>query len=192
MMPSRRALSTPAVATLPAIPSRPPRTSWKRWPPSLPHFGGRLPAGRGRDGGPGIGHRRFLRRDEGDDGHLWAGLLADDRAAGLASMAEIPIVIVNAQRSGPSTGMPTKLEQSDLFQALYGGHGDFPRIVVAPASVQNCFRVSVLAFSLAEKYQCPVILLSDQSLFPPDGDHRAGGRGCLPNPGSPAARRREP
>ncbi len=83
---------------------------------------------------------------------------------GLASMSEIPIVIVDAQRSGPSTGMPTKLEQGDLFQALYGGHGDFPRIVVAPASVQNCFRVSVLAFSLAEKYQCPVILLSDQSL----------------------------
>ncbi|MFB3094183.1 MAG: 2-oxoacid:acceptor oxidoreductase family protein, partial [Dehalococcoidia bacterium] len=83
---------------------------------------------------------------------------------GLSSMAEIPIVIVNAQRSGPSTGMPTKLEQSDLFQALYGGHGDFPRIVLAPASVQNCFRVTVLAFGLAEKYQCPVILLSDQSL----------------------------
>jgi 2-oxoglutarate ferredoxin oxidoreductase subunit alpha len=83
---------------------------------------------------------------------------------GLASMAEIPLVIVNAQRSGPSTGMPTKLEQSDLFHALYGGHGDLPRIVLAPASVQNCFRVSVLAFGLAEKYQCPVILLSDQSL----------------------------
>ena len=83
---------------------------------------------------------------------------------GLASMAEIPLVIVNSQRSGPSTGMPTKLEQGDLFQALYGGHGDFPRIVLAPASVQNCFRVSVLAFGLAEKYQCPVILLSDQSL----------------------------
>src|SRR3990172_9475081 len=83
---------------------------------------------------------------------------------GLASMTEVPLVIVDAQRAGPSTGMPTKLEQGDLFQALYGGHGDFPRIVVAPASVQNCFRVSVLAFSLAEKYQCPVILLSDQSL----------------------------
>ena len=83
---------------------------------------------------------------------------------GLASMAEIPIVIVDAQRAGPSTGMPTKLEQGDLFQAIYGGHGDFPRIVLAPASVQNCFRVSVLAFSLAEKYQCPVIILSDQSL----------------------------
>ena len=83
---------------------------------------------------------------------------------GLASMTEVPLVIVDAQRAGPSTGMATKLEQGDLFQALYGGHGDFPRIVVAPASVQNCFRVSVLAFSLAEKYQCPVILLSDQSL----------------------------
>jgi 2-oxoglutarate ferredoxin oxidoreductase subunit alpha len=83
---------------------------------------------------------------------------------GLASMAELPIVIVDAQRAGPSTGMPTKLEQGDFFQAVYGGHGDFPRIVVAPGSVQNCFRVSVLAFSLAEKYQCPVILLSDQSL----------------------------
>lgn len=83
---------------------------------------------------------------------------------GLASMAEIPIVIVDAQRSGPSTGMPTKLEQGDLFQALYGGHGDFPRIVLAPASVRNCLRVSVLAFGLAERYQCPVILLSDQSL----------------------------
>ncbi|TEU00786.1 MAG: 2-oxoacid:acceptor oxidoreductase subunit alpha, partial [Dehalococcoidia bacterium] len=83
---------------------------------------------------------------------------------GLASMAEIPIVIVDAQRSGPSTGMPTKLEQGDLFQAIYGGHGDFPRIVLAPASVHNCFRVSGLAFGLAEKYQCPVIILSDQSL----------------------------
>ena len=83
---------------------------------------------------------------------------------GLSSMAELPLVIVDAQRSGPSTGMATKLEQGDLFQALYGGHGDFPRIVMAPGSVQNCFRVSALAFGLAEKYQCPAILLSDQSL----------------------------
>ena len=83
---------------------------------------------------------------------------------GLSSMAEIPVVIVNAQRSGPSTGMPTKLEQSDLFHALYGGHGDFPRIVLAPASVQNCFRVTVLAFGLAERFQMPVIIMSDQSL----------------------------
>ncbi|HZP26162.1 MAG TPA: 2-oxoacid:acceptor oxidoreductase subunit alpha, partial [Dehalococcoidia bacterium] len=83
---------------------------------------------------------------------------------GLSSMTETPVVIVDAQRSGPSTGMPTKLEQSDLFHALYAGHGDFPRFVVAPGSVEDCFRVAVLAFNLAEKYQCPTILLSDQSL----------------------------
>lgn len=83
---------------------------------------------------------------------------------GLAAMTEIPIVLVDAQRSGPSTGMPTKLEQGDLFQALYAGHGDFPRIVVAPGSVADCLRQTVMAFNLAEKYQCPVILLSDQSL----------------------------
>jgi 2-oxoglutarate ferredoxin oxidoreductase subunit alpha len=83
---------------------------------------------------------------------------------GLASMTEIPIVIVDAQRSGPSTGMPTKLEQADLFQALYAGHGDLPRIVIAAASVEDCLRQAVLAFSLAETYQCPVILLTDQSL----------------------------
>jgi len=83
---------------------------------------------------------------------------------GLASMTEIPIVIVDAQRSGPSTGMPTKLEQGDLFQALYAGHGDFPRIVIAPGSVEDCLKQAVLAFNMAEKYQCPVILLSDQSL----------------------------
>ncbi len=83
---------------------------------------------------------------------------------GLSSMTEIPVVLVDSQRSGPSTGMPTRLEQSDLFQALYGGHGDFPRIVIAPASVEDCLCRTVYAFNLAEKYQMPVILLSDQSL----------------------------
>jgi 2-oxoglutarate/2-oxoacid ferredoxin oxidoreductase subunit alpha len=83
---------------------------------------------------------------------------------GLASMTELPLVLVDAQRSGPSTGMPTKLEQADLFQALYGGHGDFPRIVLAPASVEDCLYRAVHAFNLAEKYQMPVIVLSDQSL----------------------------
>jgi 2-oxoglutarate ferredoxin oxidoreductase subunit alpha len=92
------------------------------------------------------------------------GLSLMTELLGLASMSEIPLVVVDSQRSGPSTGMPTKLEQSDLFHALYGGHGDLPRIVVAPGSVQNCFRVSALALGLAEKYQSPVILLSDQSL----------------------------
>jgi 2-oxoglutarate ferredoxin oxidoreductase subunit alpha len=83
---------------------------------------------------------------------------------GLAGMSEIPLVIVDAQRSGPSTGMPTKLEQSDLNHALYGGHGDFPRVVIAPGSVEDCFRQIVRAFNIAWKYQVPVIFLSDQSL----------------------------
>ncbi len=83
---------------------------------------------------------------------------------GLASMEEIPVVIVDAQRSGPSTGMPSKMEQGDLNLALYGAHGDAPRIVLAPTSVEDCFYLTVRAFNLAEKYQMPVILLSDQSL----------------------------
>src|SRR4030043_1072197 len=72
---------------------------------------------------------------------------------GLSSMTGMPVVLVDAQRSGPSTGLPTKLEQSDLFHALYGGHGDFPRIVIAPASVQDCLSRTVHAFHLARKYR---------------------------------------
>lgn len=83
---------------------------------------------------------------------------------GVASMAEIPILIVNVQRGGPSTGLPTKTEQSDLNHAIYGGHGDMPRIVVAPGNVEDCFYQTVRAVNLAERYQLPVIVLSDQSL----------------------------
>ena len=83
---------------------------------------------------------------------------------GFASMAELPIVIADVQRGGPSTGLPTKSEQSDLFLAAMGGHGDFPRIVLAAASVEDCFYLTVEAFNLAERYQIPVILLSDAAL----------------------------
>jgi 2-oxoglutarate ferredoxin oxidoreductase subunit alpha len=83
---------------------------------------------------------------------------------GLSSMAELPAVIVDAQRAGPSTGMPTKMEQSDLSFALYGGHGDTPRMIVAPANVSDCYDLTVMAFNMAERYQMPVIILSDQSL----------------------------
>jgi len=83
---------------------------------------------------------------------------------GLASMAELPVVVVDAQRAGPSTGMPTKMEQSDLNLALYGSHGDAPRIVLAPRSVEDAFYQMIRAFNLAETYQMPVIVLSDQSL----------------------------
>jgi 2-oxoglutarate ferredoxin oxidoreductase subunit alpha len=85
-------------------------------------------------------------------------------AIGFASMAEIPVVIVDAQRGGPSTGLPTKTEQSDLNIAVYGGHGDSPRIVLAPASVAECFHLTAWGFNLAEQYQIPAIILTDYSL----------------------------
>ncbi len=83
---------------------------------------------------------------------------------GLASMAEIPLVVINVQRAGPSTGLPTKTSQGDLFLALYGGHGDAPRFVLAPDSVKDTYFQMIYAFSLAERYQMPVIVLADQSM----------------------------
>ncbi len=82
----------------------------------------------------------------------------------LASMAEIPVVIADIQRAGPSTGMPTKAEQSDLYHALFAGHGEAPRIVLATANVEDCFYLTIEAFNMAERFQVPVILLSDQAL----------------------------
>jgi 2-oxoglutarate/2-oxoacid ferredoxin oxidoreductase subunit alpha len=83
---------------------------------------------------------------------------------GLATMAEIPCVIVDAQRAGPSTGMPTKMEQGDFNLAAFGVHGDAPRIVLAPGDVEECMYYMIHAFNLAEKYQVPVLYLTDQSL----------------------------
>lgn len=76
--------------------------------------------------------------------------------------SETPIVIVNVQRGGPSSGLPTRTSQEDLNEAIYGGHGDFPRIVLSPATPEECFYLTIDAFNLAEKYQCPVIILSEQ------------------------------
>jgi 2-oxoglutarate ferredoxin oxidoreductase subunit alpha len=83
---------------------------------------------------------------------------------GLATIAELPQVCVNVLRGGPSTGMPTKAEQSDLFQAAFSAHGDCLRPVLAPTSVGDVFAVTVEAFNLAEYYQTPVIILSDQEI----------------------------
>ena len=76
-------------------------------------------------------------------------------------MAEVPAVILNAQRGGPSTGLPTKTEQSDLQAAVFGGPGDSCRIVVAPTTVAECYHITVKSFQWAEKYQTPVIVLTD-------------------------------
>ena len=83
---------------------------------------------------------------------------------GLAAMAELPAVIVDAQRAGPSTGMPTKMEQSDLMMAIHAGHGEAPRVVLGLTSVEDCFYGIIRAFNIAETFQTPVIVLSDQGL----------------------------
>ncbi len=83
---------------------------------------------------------------------------------GLAGMTETPIVIVNSQRVGPSTGMPTKHEQSDLIGLYFGGHGEYPTIILTPSTVEECFYSTIRAFNLADKYQCPVIILLDLTL----------------------------
>jgi 2-oxoglutarate/2-oxoacid ferredoxin oxidoreductase subunit alpha len=83
---------------------------------------------------------------------------------GLASSAEIPVVIVDVQRCGPSTGIPSKSEQSDLNQAIYGGHGDAPRVVIVPYNLEGCYRLTIESFNISEYFQVPVIILSDQWL----------------------------
>lgn len=89
------------------------------------------------------------------------GLSLMMESIGLSGMTETPLVIVNTMRGGPSTGLPTKQEQSDLNQMIYGTHGDIPKIVMAPSDVEDAFYTTIDAFNLAEYYQVPVILLSD-------------------------------
>ncbi len=90
------------------------------------------------------------------------GISLMQEAIGLAAMAELPLVVVNVQRVGPSTGIPSKNEQADLFQALGGTHGDAPRVVLAPTEVADAFWAATEAFRLSETYQLPAIVLSDQ------------------------------
>jgi 2-oxoglutarate ferredoxin oxidoreductase subunit alpha len=83
---------------------------------------------------------------------------------GLAVMAEIPLVVVNVQRGGPSTGQPTKAEQSDLFTAMFGSHGDAPKVVMATSSIEDCFYSVITARRIAETFNMVVVVLSDASL----------------------------
>jgi len=92
------------------------------------------------------------------------GLALKAEALGYASMAELPLIVVNIQRGGPSTGLPTSVEQSDLLQAIYGSHGDAPRIVLAPKNVEDCFYTALEACRLAKQYSTPVFILSDQAI----------------------------
>jgi 2-oxoglutarate ferredoxin oxidoreductase subunit alpha len=92
------------------------------------------------------------------------GLSLKMEALGWATMAEMPLIVVNVQRGGPSTGMPTNVEQSDLMQAIYGSHGDAPRVVLSPKNVEDCFYIAMEACRIAREYSTPVILLTDQAV----------------------------
>ncbi len=83
---------------------------------------------------------------------------------GLAGITETPIVVIDGQRPGPAIGLPTRTEQADLEFALYASHGEFPRAILAPATIEDAFWLTIKAFNMAEKYQLPVILLTDQHL----------------------------
>lgn len=92
------------------------------------------------------------------------GLALMMEAIGLSGMTETPVVIIDTQRGGPSTGLPTKQEQSDMLAALFGTPGEIPKIVLCPATTEECFTVMGDAFNLAEHYQCPVIVITDLAL----------------------------
>lgn len=83
---------------------------------------------------------------------------------GLAVMAEIPLVVVNVQRGGPSTGQPTKVEQGDLLTACFGSHGDAPKVVMAPSNIEDCFYMMIMARKIAEAFNMVVVVLTDASL----------------------------
>jgi 2-oxoglutarate ferredoxin oxidoreductase subunit alpha len=92
------------------------------------------------------------------------GYSLKQEAIGLAVMAEIPLVVVNVQRGGPSTGQPTKVEQGDLLAAVFGSHGDAPKVVMAPCSIEDCFYSVITARKIAETFGMVVVVLSDASL----------------------------
>jgi 2-oxoglutarate/2-oxoacid ferredoxin oxidoreductase subunit alpha len=92
------------------------------------------------------------------------GYSLKQEALGLAVMAEIPMVVINVQRGGPSTGQPTKAEQGDLLTVCYGSHGDAPKVVMAPSTIEDCFYSVVTARKIAETFNMVVVILSDASL----------------------------
>jgi len=92
------------------------------------------------------------------------GISLKMESLGWAVMAEVPLVVIDVQRGGPSTGLPTQVEQSDLNLACFGSHGDAPRVVLAPAGVEDCFYTAIEAVNIARRYNVPVFVLSDQAI----------------------------
>ena len=92
------------------------------------------------------------------------GYSLKQEAIGLAVMGEIPLVVVNVQRGGPSTGQPTKAEQGDLMTAIFGSHGDAPKVVIAPSTIEDCFYSMITARRIAETFRMVVVVLTDGGL----------------------------
>jgi 2-oxoglutarate ferredoxin oxidoreductase subunit alpha len=92
------------------------------------------------------------------------GLALKTEFIGLATMTEVPLVVLNVQRGGPSTGLPTKVEQGDLLSSMFGAPGDAPKVVIAPATIEECFHLVVTARRIAEALRCVVIVLTDANL----------------------------
>ena len=102
------------------------------------------------------------------------GMALKSEFLGLSVMAEVPLVVVDVQRGGPATGLPTKVEQGDLLSSVFGQPGDAPKVVMAPSSHEECFHFMVTARKLAESFRTPVFVLSDANL--------ATAQACLPRP----------
>src|SRR5262249_3606938 len=105
--------------------------------------------------GAGIGGVRSMCATAG------GGFALMTEAVGMAGIMEVPVIVVEVQRGGPSTGLPTKTEQADLFQVLGASQGEFPRLIVAPKDIADAYHTVIESFNLADKYQLPVLLMSD-------------------------------
>ncbi|MDQ7819320.1 MAG: 2-oxoacid:acceptor oxidoreductase subunit alpha [Armatimonadota bacterium] len=130
----------------------------------LPRFGGRALQGQNERESIRAAIGAALAGVRSMVGTSGPGLSLKVEEFGVAGMTEVPVVIVDTQRAGPSTGMPTKSEQGDLYLSIFGGHGEIPRIVLAPATQEECYTLMIEAHNLADKYQCPVFFLTDLNL----------------------------
>ncbi|MGI9533329.1 MAG: 2-oxoacid:acceptor oxidoreductase subunit alpha, partial [Thermodesulfobacteriota bacterium] len=148
-------------AGYPITPSSEILESLQKW---LPQFGGVARQTEDELSGINMAIGAALTGTRAMVGTSGPGFSLMQEGVGHVGSAEIPLVIVDCQRAGPSTGMPTKPEQSDLNLMIFGGHGDFPRIVLAPGHPEDCFYLTVEATNLASKYQCPVYISMDQGL----------------------------
>lgn len=130
----------------------------------LPKYGGAVLQAEDEIAGVGVAVGASFAGKKAMTATSGPGMSLKTEMLGLATIAELPLVVLNVQRGGPSTGIPTKPEQSDLFQAAFSAHGDVVRPILAPTSVAHTFFTTVEAFNIAERYQTPVILLSDQEV----------------------------